>query len=349
MLDYFNNSEKLLKKGPIIIFILAFIYFIYFAFFADYQSYTQASIYLVAFSSLALYLKYINTKSGRENFKILNYIIGICITIFAIFAVVAGIENIEFSIDKEYSFVLLFSMLTTVALTIYFVLTFLFRKFGRTIISSSLRNSIFFYVALGLFTLSLFGLTIIRFNTADDSEIVLLIFNFCFLLFVEATYIRYIYLYNEHKLNSILKVCSSCGYEYKDVDKCPECGNTEIKKKNVSEIFAKIDEVEQKKTKRVGSAFQVDNIPNNLIGKKIKTYARVFLKIFIVLLFLGFASTFIYAGIVADIESSFLTYLMVLVITNIIIILAFIFSYFSFLLVSGFGAIIEDINSIKNK
>lgn len=349
MLDYFNNSEKLLKKGPIIIFILAFIYFIYFAFLADYQSYTQASTYLVAFSSLALYLKYINTKSGRENFKTLNYIIGICTTIFAIFAVVAGIENIDFSIDKEYSFVLLFSILTTVALTIYFILTFLFNKFGRTIISNSSRNSMFFYTVLGLYTLSLFGLTIIKFNTADSSEIVLLIFNFCFLLFVEATYIRYIYLYNEHKLNSVLKVCASCGYEYKDVCKCPECGNTEIKKKNVSEIFAKIDEVEQKKTKRVGSAFQVDNIPNNLIGKKIKSYARVFLKISIVILFLGFASTFIYAGIVADEESSFLTYLVVLVVTNIIIVLTFVFSYFSFLLVSGFGAIIEDINAIKNK
>ena len=220
MLDYFNNSEKLLKKGPIIIFILAFIYFIYFAFLADYQSYTQASIYLVSFSSLALYLKYINTKSGRENFKILNYIIGICITISAIYIVVASIENIDFSISKEYSFVLLFSMLATVALTIYFILTFLFNKFGRTIISNSSRNSMFFYTVLGLYTLSLFGLTIIKFNNADNSEIVLLIFNFCFLLFAEATYTRYIYLYNEHKLNNVLKVCASCGYEYKDVDIC---------------------------------------------------------------------------------------------------------------------------------
>ena len=349
MLDYFNNSEKLLKKGPIIIFILAFIYFIYFAFLADYQSYTQASIYLVSFSSLALYLKYINTKSGRENFKILNYIIGICITISAIYIVVASIENIDFSISKEYSFVLLFSMLATVALTIYFILTFLFNKFGRTIISNSSRNSMFFYTVLGLYTLSLFGLTIIKFNNADNSEIVLLIFNFCFLLFAEATYTRYIYLYNEHKLNNVLKVCASCGYEYKDVDKCPECGNTEIKKKNVSEIFAKIDAVEQKKERKACSAFQVDNIPNNLIGKKIKTYARVILKISVVILFLGFASTFIYAGIVADEESSFLVYLMVLVVTNIIIVLTFVFSYFSFLLVSGFGAIIEDINAIKNK
>ena len=92
-----------------------------------------------------------------------------------------------------------------------------------------------------------------------------------------------------------------------------------------------------------------NNIPNNLIGKKIKTYARVILKISVVILFLGFASTFIYAGIVADEESSFLVYLMVLVVTNIIIVLTFVFSYFSFLLVSGFGAIIEDINAIKNK
>ena len=103
---------------------------------------------------------------------------------------------------------------------------------------------------------------------------------------------------------------------------------------------------EQKKEKKACSAFQVDNIPNNLIGKKIKTYARVILKISVVILFLGFASTFIYAGIVADEESSFLVYLMVLVVTNIIIVLTFVFSYFSFLLVSGFGAIIEDINGI---
>ena len=114
-------------------------------------------------------------------------------------------------------------------------------------------------------------------------------------------------------------------------------------------VGTKLSDINSKLEYEIKPIIVPNNIPNNLIGKKIKTYARVILKISVVILFLGFASTFIYAGIVADEESSFLVYLMVLVVTNIIIVLTFVFSYFSFLLVSGFGAIIEDINAIKNK
>lgn len=87
--------------------------------------------------------------------------------------------------------------------------------------------------------------------------------------------------------------------------------------------------------------FQIDGITNKGIGKKIKSFSKFFIKfqiflcvlIAIIMLFVCFS-----VG-----EEGLLSYVIILV----SLIVGFVGSYFIFLIASGFGALVEDINSIK--
>ena len=92
-----------------------------------------------------------------------------------------------------------------------------------------------------------------------------------------------------------------------------------------------------------GKLFEIDGITNKDIGKKIKSFARFFLK-FTIFLYIVSAVIFFFVCMSSDYPEEtiwiFFGYAIGLCI-------AFVFSYYGFLLVAGFGALIEDVNSIK--
>lgn len=94
-------------------------------------------------------------------------------------------------------------------------------------------------------------------------------------------------------------------------------------------------------------SFPIDGITNKEIGSKIKSFAKVFLKIQnVILIILAFISVI---GCLATLEDSDGLSLLILIGAGITYFLIFIFNYYVFLFISGFGAVVEDVNAIKSK
>lgn len=124
-------------------------------------------------------------------------------------------------------------------------------------------------------------------------------------------------------------------------------------------MFDEIDKEREKQEKKVekndkiiqtsngnfDNMFEVENITNKEIGNKIKIFSKIFLKI--EMCFLAFLTLVMFVGICVSSrelgEGIFLTLLFV----AFIIFISFVLAYYLFLIVSGFGALIEDVNYIK--
>ena len=88
--------------------------------------------------------------------------------------------------------------------------------------------------------------------------------------------------------------------------------------------------------------FEINGLTNKDIGKKIKSFSKFFLICQIVVYaFAAFVLLFVFLE-AAEEEGFIMWILMVLGLG-----VTFVLSYYGFLLVSGFGALVEDVNSIK--
>lgn len=111
-------------------------------------------------------------------------------------------------------------------------------------------------------------------------------------------------------------------------------------------MFEEMEELSTRNTNNNNNKkFPIDGITNKEIGKKIKSYAKVFLKIEIVGLVI--AAFFILVGFldIADYAGS--EAILILIFGGLGLFLTFVTAYFMFLITSGFGALIEDTNAIK--
>lgn len=92
--------------------------------------------------------------------------------------------------------------------------------------------------------------------------------------------------------------------------------------------------------------FAIEGITNKEVGKKIKSFSKTFLKIEIVLMaILGFFYVIGFLNMADYMEGG--EALIYLLIIGLVFFFMFVSFYFSFLLMSGFGAVVEDINAIK--
>ena len=92
-----------------------------------------------------------------------------------------------------------------------------------------------------------------------------------------------------------------------------------------------------------GKLFEIDGITNKDIGRKIKAFAKFFLK-FSIFIYIGSAVIFFFICMGSDYPEETIW---IFFIYAIALSIAFVVSYYGFLLVAGFGALIEDVNSIK--
>lgn len=93
--------------------------------------------------------------------------------------------------------------------------------------------------------------------------------------------------------------------------------------------------------------FMIEGITNKEIGKKIKSFSKTFLKLEIVLLIIcAFFSLIGFLNMADYMEGGYA--LLYLLIMALVFFLIFVGAYFGFLITSGFGALVEDINFIKN-
>ncbi len=106
-------------------------------------------------------------------------------------------------------------------------------------------------------------------------------------------------------------------------------------------MFDELEKQSQNKEIDHNKTFIIEGITNQEIGTKIKSFAKIFLKIEISFLIIGAIGTLV-GALSADDAA-----IMVLLAGAISIFVVFIVSYFGFLVISGFGALIEDINAIK--
>ena len=89
--------------------------------------------------------------------------------------------------------------------------------------------------------------------------------------------------------------------------------------------------------------FEVERIKNDNVGQKIKTFSKFFFELQIIL-YLIIAIVFI-VGLIADASniSLFIFFVIMLGLG-----LCFIISYYLFLIIFGFGSMVENVNVIKN-
>ena len=92
-----------------------------------------------------------------------------------------------------------------------------------------------------------------------------------------------------------------------------------------------------------GKMFEIDGITNKDIGRKIKSFAKFFLK-FSIFLYVVSAVIVFFICMSSDYPEETILMFFGYAIS---LCIAFVFSYYGFLLVAGFGALIEDVNSIK--
>ena len=184
------------------------------------------------------------------------------------------------------------------------------------------------------------------------------------MLYSEYVLIKYVYLYQEHKTGKNFKLCANCGFRCGNgAITCPECGKQEfVDQSAIKNVFTEIEAYHNSKKKvKLGEIFQVDNLPNGSVGTKIKAYARIAMKVLVVFMFFAFIGSFVVAGSAADVNAmsfyggdfdvfaGLFTYVITLLIFYLGMLVFYIIMYFNFLIVTGFGAIIEDVNAIKKK
>jgi len=88
--------------------------------------------------------------------------------------------------------------------------------------------------------------------------------------------------------------------------------------------------------------FEIEGITNKDIGKKIKSFSKFFLKFTIVIYIIALVICFFGCASIAD-EGGLFAFLIILISFGI----GFVASYYGFLIMSGFGALVEDVNAIK--
>ena len=92
--------------------------------------------------------------------------------------------------------------------------------------------------------------------------------------------------------------------------------------------------------------FAIEGITNKEVGKKIKSFSKTFLKIEIVLMAIaGFFTLINFLNMADYMDGGYA--LIFLLIMGLIYFFMFVGMYFGFLIMSGFGAMVEDINAIK--
>lgn len=108
------------------------------------------------------------------------------------------------------------------------------------------------------------------------------------------------------------------------------------------EKMAKEGKNEGNKVNDVKKLFQIDDISNKDIGQKIKSFTKFFLKLQVVLYVIA-AAIMLIAVISSGGEEEAI---IALLISVPVLAIAFIGSYYMFLIISGFGALVEDVNSL---
>lgn len=111
----------------------------------------------------------------------------------------------------------------------------------------------------------------------------------------------------------------------------------------IEKISKKEEKSEENKFNKVKKMFPIDDISNKDIGEKIKSFTKFFLKLQVVLYVLA-AAIMLIAVLASGEEETIIAFL----ITIPILAVAFIGSYYMFLIVSGFGALVEDVNSLTD-
>lgn len=111
----------------------------------------------------------------------------------------------------------------------------------------------------------------------------------------------------------------------------------------IEKISKKEEKSEENKFNKVKKMFPIDDISNKDIGEKIKSFTKFFLKLQVVLYVLA-AAIMLIAVLASGEEEAIIAFL----ITIPILAVAFIGSYYMFLIVSGFGALVEDVNSLTD-
>lgn len=91
-----------------------------------------------------------------------------------------------------------------------------------------------------------------------------------------------------------------------------------------------------------GKLFEINGITNRDIGHKIKSFSKFFLKFTIFLYAVCAFIMFFYCASFAEYGGIFV-YIIILVSLGI----GFVMSYYGFLIMSGFGALVEDVNTLK--
>lgn len=107
----------------------------------------------------------------------------------------------------------------------------------------------------------------------------------------------------------------------------------------------KEERIEKKKIEDEKNFFEVGNITNKEIGSKIKVFSKIFLKI--QMFVLAMMTFFIFMGTIISISETGPEAIFVLFGGVLVIAIWFVIAYYFFLIISGFGALVEDINSIK--
>jgi len=361
-----GNVDELVKRNSTLFLIFGLLYLFSYMFLHDAKSMTIGSVYLSTFMLFAFYFRWLKTNGGRTNFYIANALATIFMLGFSLLLVIAFFNiNLDFEMNFLYSFGKIMLIVSVIALSIYFALVFLLRKKINAKIFKGNVNTYFFYVVLGIDVLQLLLNTFASLtDVMDAGDAILHICNFVIMLYSEYVLIKYVYFYQEHKNGSRFKLCSNCGFKCGNgAATCPECGKEEfVPQTAIKNVFTEIEEYHNNKKKvNMREVFQVDNLPNGSVGTKIKAYARIAMKFLVVIVFFAFIFSFVFAGSIADMNANayyagsydvwgaLLNYLFALVIIYLSIILFYVIMYFNFLLVTGFGAIIEDVNAIKNK
>lgn len=108
-------------------------------------------------------------------------------------------------------------------------------------------------------------------------------------------------------------------------------------------MFDEIERVSQGgNTNGESKLFEIEGITNRDIGKKIKSFSKFFLKFTIAIYIIALVIIFFASAAMAD-EGGLIFFLIYLVVFGI----GFVASYYGFLIMSGFGALVEDVNAIK--
>jgi len=111
-------------------------------------------------------------------------------------------------------------------------------------------------------------------------------------------------------------------------------------------MFEEMEQSSRNNQNNNQKTFAIEGITNKEVGRKIKSFSKTFLKIEIVLMaIMGFFLLINFLNIADYMDGGYA--LLYLLIMALIFFFMFVGIYFSFLLMSGFGAVVEDINAIK--